>query len=350
MSKAAFTPVSDLSRNKVIKHIQAIVSKSEPDMAHIVRGIGDDCAVIRVDGQTYLRLSTSETYVEGVDFDLTYAPLQHVGYKLVSAALSDIYAMNGQPESMLVNIALPNKISTEMINLLFEGIGKAAKVYSCPMVGGDITASSSGLVVSISVNGVVHEDAVTYRSGAAVNDALCVTGDLGGAFAGLKILLREKRYWLDNGAETNFQPDLSDYEYVVRRQLVPESRNDIITAFAELNIVPTAMIDISKNLLQDTMQLINASGVGVKLYSGAIPIALETRAVADEFEEDVDQYALQGGEDYELLFTMPEKDVNILVEHFKDVVVIGKILPKSKGMQMQTASGDTMHFDTSQME
>jgi thiamine-monophosphate kinase len=350
MSKADFTPVSDLSRNKVIKNIQAIVSKSEPNMARIVRGIGDDCAVVRVDGQPFLRLSTSETYVEGVDFDLTYSPLQHVGYKLVSAAISDIYAMNGTPESMLVNVALPNKISSEMINLLFEGVGKAAQTYDCPMVGGDITASAAGLVVSISINGIVHEESITYRSGAAVNDALCVTGDLGGAFAGLKILLREKKFWLDNGSESSFQPDLKDYEYVVRRQLVPESRNDIISTFAQLNIVPSAMIDISKNLLQDTMQLIHSSGVGVKLYSGAIPIALETRAVADEFEEDVDQYALQGGEDYELLFTLSEKDVNLLMKHFKDVVVIGKILPKSKGMQMQTASGDTMHFDTSQME
>lgn len=350
MKKEEFTPVSDLSRYKVIHNIKAIVSKSEPDMAHIVRGIGDDCAVVRTEGQPFLRLSTSETYVEGVDFDLTYSPLQHVGYKLVSAAVSDIFAMNGSPESMLVNVALPNKVSTEMINMLFDGIGRAAKAYNCPMVGGDITASSSGLIISISINGLVHEDVITYRSGASINDALCVTGDLGGAFAGLKILLREKKFWMDNGAQSNFQPDLSDYEYVVRRQLVPESRNDLIETLAKINVVPTAMIDISKNLLQDTMQLIHASGVGVKLYSGAIPVALETRAVADEFEEDVDQYALQGGEDYELLFTLPEKDVNKLVEHFKDVVVIGKILPKSKGMQMQTSNGDTIHFDTSQME
>jgi len=350
MSEKDFTPISELSRYHVIRNIQTIVSKSEPDLAHVVHGIGDDSAVIRSAGQSALRLSTSETYVEGVDFDLTYTPLQHIGYKLVSAAISDIFAMNGIPESMLVNIALPNKISNEMITLFFEGIARASRVYACPLVGGDITASAAGLVISISINGSAHEQTICYRSGAKVNDALCVTGDLGGAFAGLKILLREKKFWVENGAGREFQPELDDYDYVVRRQLVPQARNDLINVLGQQGITPTSMIDISKNLLRDTMQLTQASGVGVKLYSGAIPIALETRAVADEFEEDVDQYALQGGEDYELLFTLPEDDVNRLVEHFKDFVVIGKILPRSKGMQMQTADGNTLHFDTSDME
>lgn len=351
MAKTSFTPVSEAGRYKVIRDIKEQLQSLDSANTNVVKGIGDDCAVLRLspDNPDFL-LQTSETYVEGVDFDLSYAPLQHLGYKLMSAAVSDIYAMNGTPVSVTINLAIPNKISTEMISQLYSGFTKASEVYSSPIVGGDITASQSVLVISVSMIGTTHEDQITYRTGAVINDAVCVTGDLGAAYAGLRVLLREKKIWAESGANDAFEPNLDDYEYVVRRQLVPQSRNDLIETMREQSVVPSSMIDISKNLLQDLMQLVTASKVGVKLYSAAIPVALETRAIAEEFEEDVDQFALQGGEDYELLFTLPEKDVNKLMNHFKDFVVIGKILPKNKGVQMQTAEGDSMHFDTSQME
>src|SRR5690606_979143 len=192
----------------------------------------------------------------------------------------------------------------------------ASDVYECPIIGGDITASPGSLVISITVNGSVAEEKITYRSGARIGDAICVTGDLGAAYAGLKILLREKAVWGQESNDSDFSPDLTDYEYVVKRQLLPEGRNDLIETLVQHNVVPTSMIDISKNTLQDLMQLISSSKKGAQLFEAALPIALETRAVADELQEDVVQYALQGGEDYELIFTLPEKQVNNLVNHF----------------------------------
>jgi thiamine-monophosphate kinase len=350
MNKQSFTPVGHSGRYKLLKQLNEKLQHSAGSFQHLVRGPGDDCSVLRMEGSTKLLLISSETFVEGADFDLVWHPLQHLGYKLISAALSDIYAMNAVPTSLTINLAIPNKISVEMVDTLYQGFIKASNVYNLPITGGDLTASSSGLVVSLTVTGEVVEDTVVYRSGAGMNDAICVTGDLGAAYAGLKILLREKSIWQDSGGEQHFEPDLSEYEYVIRRQLVPQARNDLIETLSKLGITPTSMIDISKNLLQDLMQLCTASKKGARIYEAALPVALETRAVADEFEDDVDQYALQGGEDYELLFTLPENDVNRLVEHFRDFVVIGKILPYGKGLSMQASSGDVLHFDTSQLE
>jgi thiamine-monophosphate kinase len=350
MKKQPFTTVGQTGRYRLLSQLNSKLRSSSTVFQHLVHGPGDDCAVLRMDGSSKFLLISSETYVEGADFDLVWHPLQHLGYKLVSAAVSDIYAMNGVPTSLTVNLAIPNKISVEMADTLYSGFIKAAEAYNVPVTGGDLTASSSGLVISITTIGEVEESSIVYRSGAGMNDAICVTGDLGAAYAGLKILLREKSMWQDTGGTQHFEPNLNDYEYVMRRQLVPQARNDLIETFSKLSMVPTSMIDISKNLLQDLMQLCTASGKGGRIYEAAIPVALETRAVADEFQDDVDQYALQGGEDYELLFTLPEKDVNRLVEHFKDFVVIGKIVPSNKGFSMQASSGDVLHFDTSQLE
>jgi thiamine-monophosphate kinase len=350
MENQTFTPVGQSGRYKLLKQLNEKAKLTSDGHSRLVHGPGDDCAVLKIDNGNKFLLISSETYVEGADFDLVWHPLQHLGYKLVSAALSDIYAMNGVPTSLTINLAIPNKISVEMAETLYDGFVKAAAVYNVPITGGDLTGSSSGLVICLTATGEVDEQSIVYRSGAAMNDAVCVTGDLGAAYAGLKILLREKSMWQDTGGQQHFEPDLEDYEYVIRRQLVPQARIDIIETFAKLNMVPTSMIDISKNLLQDLMQLCHASGKGARIYEAAIPVALETRAVADEFQDDVDQYALQGGEDYELLFTLPEKDVNRLVEHFRDFVVIGKILPSGKGVSMQASSGDVLHFDTSHLE
>jgi thiamine-monophosphate kinase len=344
--ESKFTPVGELGRVNLIKKIESMVSKLKLTDTHVIQGIGDDCAVIGNQNDTLL-LHTSETFVEGVDFDLTYSPLQHLGYKTITAAISDILAMNGTPSTMLISLGIPNKISSEMIETLYEGFIKASEVYKCNIIGGDITASPGSLIISISVNGIVKENEITYRSDANIDDALCVTGDLGAAYAGLRILLREKSIWTIDHAESDFSPDLTDYEYVVKRQLLPEARTDLIETFSKHGIKPTSMIDISKNLLQDMTHLVQASNKGVLIYQAALPIALETRAIADEFQEDVDQFALQGGEDYELLFTLPEKAVNELVKHFNDFVVIGKITYPNDGIKMQTSEGDEMQFNLS---
>lgn len=343
-----FTPVSETGRYRLIKNITKQLGDRGDSVGRLVKSIGDDCAVVKGADGNFL-LYSSETFIEGVDFDLTYTPLTHLGYKLITASVSDILAMNGKPEFLMISIGIPNKISTEMIHSLYDGLIRASDVYSCPIIGGDITASPGSLVITITVNGSVSNHKIAYRSGAQIGDAICVTGDLGAAYAGLKILLREKAVWGQEQNDTEFAPDLSDYEYVVKRQLLPEGRNDLIETLGLQNMNPTSMIDISKNALQDLMQLISSSNKGAQIFEAAIPIALETRAVADELEEDVTQYALQGGEDFEILFTLPEQQVNNLVNHFKDFVVIGKVTSQNEGFRMQMASGEEMHFDLNEM-
>jgi thiamine-monophosphate kinase len=215
------------------------------------------------------------------------------------------------------------------------------------LVGGDVTASPGSLAITVTAMGKADTASITYRKGARVGDALCVSGDLGAAYAGLKILLREKRYWQDHG-DDSVQPILTEFEAVIRAQLVPQVPIDLVKTMHRMGIKPTSMIDISKHMLRELIQLGTSSDVGVYIYSAALPVSLDTRAVADEFEEDVDQYALQGGEDYQLLFTLNEADVNRLSKEYKDLTVIGKIVPRREGIKMQSAEGDIVSFDTEQ--
>jgi len=323
--------------------IDLIKSKLTFSSGNSILDIGDDAAVLSTDDGK-LTLLTSETFVEGVDFDLTYSPLNHLGYKLLSAALSDIYAMNGSPEAALINISLPNKFSTQMIELFYEGIDSACNVHHTEIVGGDLNPSHGNFIVSITVYGKAEAENLVKRSGAAKEDAICVTGDLGGALAGLRILMREKKYWDEYSSEA-VQPDLSEYEFVVRRQLVPEARNDLIKAFSKHGIVPSSMIDITQGLAHELMELTKSSSVGAYIYEAALPIALETRKVADEMKEEVDRYAFFGGEDLELLFTLPKNELESFHETFPDFTVIGKIAPESEGIQVQTAEGDVKTLD-----
>ncbi len=309
----------------------------------VVKSVGDDAAVISEENES-LTLLSSDTYVEGVDFDPTYTPFHHLGYKIVSAGVSDIYAMNGKPEAVLINLAAPNRMSVEMITDLYKGIYAAGKKHEVEVVGGDLKANHANLVVSISVYGKTDKDHVTYRKGANKGDAICVTGDVGGALAGLRILMREKKHWEEHGDES-IQPELGDYQFVVKRQLVPEARKDLIESLREQNIIPTSMIDISKGIVHEVNALSEASELGAYIYQAALPIAIETRQVADEMQEEVDRYALFGGEDFELMFTLPEKKVEAFVEHFKDFVVIGRMVAKDEGLKMQTAEGDVLAFD-----
>lgn len=333
----SFTSIGDLGRDGLIRRLADVPTASN---------LGDDAAVLPLD-DTRSILLTTETFVEGVDFDLTYTPFHHLGYKLVNACVSDILAMNGLPETILVNLAVPNRISMEMIDLLYQGISKANEELDLALVGGDVTASPGSLAITITAMGKVDNDSITFRKGARVGDALCVSGDLGAAYAGLKILLREKRYWQDHG-DDSVQPILTDFEAVIRAQLVPQVPIELVKTMHRMGITPSSMIDISKHMLREMIQLGTSSDVGVYIYSAALPVSLDTRAVADEFEEDVDQYALQGGEDYQLLFTLNEADVNRLSKEYKDLTVIGKIVPRGEGIKMQSAEGDIVSFDAEQ--
>lgn len=333
----SFTPIENLGRQKLIERIKGA---ERPKREEVIYGIGDDAAVIRI-SDFESALLTSESFVESVDFDLLITPLHHLGYKLCMASISDILAMNGLPTGITVNLSIPNKISVEMIEQLYKGIHFACETAQCELVGGDITATRGPLVVSISVYGKVDAEKVVYRSGAKVDDAICVTGDLGAAMAGLRILLREKSAF--EASELNeFKPDLSEYEYVVKSQLMPTLRFDFLQICETNNLMPTSMIDLSQGLVHDLNQLVTASGVGAHIYQAAIPIATETREVADEMETDVDRYALYGGEDFQLLFTIPQKDVDKLYDLFDDFSVIGKVIEVEKGLVMQGAEGDTI--------
>lgn len=342
MKDNSFRTIQSLGRNELIDELMEHAEFEHPSV-HL--GYGDDAAVINTDSR--YKLISSESFMEGVNFDLTYVPLHHLGYKIATAAVSDIYAMNGTPEVVLVNLAVPNKISVDMLKEIYRGIGAASKDYEFQIAGGDLTASHQILSASISCYGSVSQDEILYRQGARRDDAICITGDLGGAIAGLRILMREKKFWEEQEQQTSFKPDLDDYEYVVKRQLVPVARQDFIKKIAELDIRPTSMIDITQGLVSELTNLAQASDVGTYVYEAAFPIALDTRTVADEMKEDVDKYALYGGEDYELMFTLPEDKVEALADEFNDFVVIGKITDKTEGVCMQRAEGDVVSFDES---
>jgi len=263
---------------------------------------------------------------EGVHFDLSYVPLQHLGYKSVVANVSDIAAMNGMPEQIVVSLGLSNRFSVEAVDELYRGINAACKNYKVDLVGGDTTSSASGLIISITAIGRVAKNHVSYRSGAKVNDILCVTGDLGAAYLGLQILEREKQVYL---AHPEMKPQLEDFEYMVGRQLKPEARTDIVYELAELGIVPTSMIDISDGLASELLHIGKSSGVGIKIFEDKIPIdskVYETAAI--EMKLDPLACALNGGEDYELLFTIGQADFEKIKNH-PDIHFIGHVHDQS---------------------
>ena len=345
MDKDSFRTIQSIGRDELINEL---MEHATFERESVVKGYGDDTAVLE-EGDNY-ELLTSETFMEGVDFDLTYVPLHHLGYKIAVSAVSDIYAMNGVPEVVVVNFAVPNKISVDMLKEIYRGIGRASEDFEFQIVGGDLTASHQILSASISCYGKVSQQKITYRKGAHKDDAICVTGDLGGAIAGLRVLMREKEYWEEQGSQQAFQPELNEYEYVVKRQLVPIGRKDFIEKIDELDIIPSSMIDITQGLVSELKHLAEASKVGAHIYGATIPISLKTRHVADEMKEDVDKYALYGGEDFELMFTLPEKDVEKLTDEFSDFAVIGKVTDREEGVKMQQAEGDMILFDDPEAE
>ncbi len=311
-----------------------------------IKGIGDDASVVR-QGDNVL-LASSDMMMEGIHFDLSYYPLPHLGYKLVAINVSDIAAMNAIPSQILVNIGLSNRFSVEAIESLYKGINAACNDYKIDFVGGDTSSSASGLILSATVLGKTEEDMVTYRSGAKADDILCVSGDLGGAYIGLQILEREKQVFLTN---PEMQPKLNKYEYVVGRQLKPKARTDLIYEFKELGIVPTSMIDISDGLASEIFHIAKSSNVGIKVFEEHLPIDKETFETAAEFSMDPLTAALNGGEDYELLFTIKQADFEKLKKH-ADIHFIGhidkpgtgKILVTRKGVGVELQAQGWNHF------
>ena len=299
-----------------------------------VMGIGDDAAVINAGDE--FGLLAADMLVEGVHFDLSYVPLQHLGYKAISVNVSDIAAMNGKPEQVTVSLGISNRFSVEAIEALYEGMKAAAKAFQVDIVGGDTTTSNSGLIISISIFGKVEKEKVTYRKGAKVGDILCATGDLGGAFMGLQVMEREKQAFLAN---PDLQQQLDNYEYIVQRQLKPIARMDIIHELAEFGVVPTSMIDISDGLASECLHLSSNSGVGIQIYEDKIPIDRQTYETAVEFNLDPITCALNGGEDYELLFTIKQEDYEKLEKH-EDIHFIGHTQELTKGNRLVTKNNN----------
>ncbi|NQZ77268.1 MAG: thiamine-phosphate kinase [Ekhidna sp.] len=318
--------------------IEKLAEKFSPVHNETVKGIGDDTAVYDL-GDQYL-LTTTDMLLEGVHFDLSYVPLPHLGYKAVAVNISDIAAMNGLPKQITVSMGLSNRFSVEAVEALYEGIKAACDEYKVDLVGGDTTSSSSGLVLSITAQGVVERDKVVYRNGAMEGDILCVTGDVGGAFVGLQILEREKAEFLAN---PEMQPKLDKYDYVVGRQLRPRARMDIIHELKDLAIQPTAMIDISDGLASEAFHICKQSGLGVAIYEDKLPIEKQAFETAAEFSIDPNSCALNGGEDYELLFTIGQDDFDKIKNH-ADIHTIGYMQAKSKGRTFVTRSQNVVEL------
>ena len=293
-------------------------------------GIGDDAAIIG-DNQVV----STDMLTEGVHFDLSYMPLHHLGYKAVAINVSDIAAMNAKPEQVLVSLGLSNRMSVEAVEAVYEGIKAACESYKVDLVGGDTTSSYSGLILSVTAIGKGEKEKLTLRSGAQKNDIVCVTGDIGAALVGLQVLEREKQVFLAN---PEMQPELKGHEYVVGRQLKPEARMDIIYELDELGLVPNAMIDISDGLSSELFHICTQSGVGVNIYEDKLPIDKSTYDTAVEFNLDPITCALNGGEDYELLFTIGQDDFEKIKKH-PDIATIGYITDKKEGMNLVTKSG-----------
>lgn len=309
-----YTPLSELGEFGLIEHLSKSVKLYHKSSR---KGIGDDAAVLNHQGQH--TVLTTDLLIEGVHFDLMYVPLKHLGYKAVIVNLSDVYAMNARPRQITVSIAASNRFSLEAIESIYEGIRLACERYQVDLVGGDTTSSRLGLVISITATGVAPEEEIVYRDGAKANELICVSGDLGGAYLGLQLLEREKEVFKVN---PNMQPELTGYDYVLERQLKPEARRDIICILQELNIKASSMIDISDGLSSDIIHLCRASKTGCKIFEDKIPIADEVKDLSKEFHIDPSIPALNGGEDYELLFTLPLDQREKLTNH-PDISIIG---------------------------
>lgn len=331
MEQPKLTEISQLGEFGLIDRLTKDLPHHNPST---VRSVGDDAAVLRYPGDVD-ELVTTDLLVEGIHFDLTYMPLKHLGYKAAVVNFSDIYAMNGHPRQIVVSLAISSRFAVEHLEELYAGIRLACDIYGIDLVGGDTTASRSGLVISITCIGEAAPDAVVTRDGAKDTDLICVSGDLGSAYMGLQLLEREK---VASKGIKDFQPEFGGKEYLIERQLKPEARRDIVTAIAEAGIKPTAMMDISDGLSSELLHICKQSDTGCRIYEERIPIDYQTAIMAEELGMNLVTAALNGGEDYELLFTVPlsrHEDVSKI----KGVSVIGHICKPEMGCAMVTRDG-----------
>ena len=324
------TELSELGEFGLIKHLTATIElKNESSL----KGVGDDAAVLDYSGM--LTLLSTDILIEGVNFDLSYYPLKHLGYKAAIVNFSDIAAMGAKPEQITVSMALSNRFSLEAIEEIYSGIRLACEKYKVDIIGGDTTSSTSGLVISISVMGKARKEDIVYRNTARENDLICVSGDLGSAYAGLLILEREKREFTAN---PNMQPDLRGYDYALQRQLKPEARVEIPEILRKNDIKATSMIDVSDGLASEVLHIATSSELGCTVYEDKIPIDLLTNTIAEDFKMDPSILALNGGEDYELLFTVDVNDHEKITK-IPEISIIGHMTDKASGMNLISRSG-----------
>ena len=330
------TDISKLGEFGLIDHL---TQKFESKNKETILGIGDDAAI--VSGDKTNQVISTDMYIENVHFDIMYTPLKHLGYKTITASISDICAMNALPKQVLVSIALSSRYSLEAIEELYVGIKAACDKYGVDLIGGDTTSSKSGLMISVTALGSAPLNQIVKRSGASEGDLLCVSGDLGGAYIGLQLLEREKQVFLE---QKDMQPDLEGKDYVVGRQLRPEARVDIIELFEELKVVPTSLIDVSDGLSSEVFHLCKHSNVGMKIYEDKLPIDQQTFDTSIEFNIPPSTAAMNGGEDYELLFTLKQSDYD-KVKNSLDVTVIGYCTPPHEGKELITKSGNVVPLE-----
>jgi thiamine-monophosphate kinase len=329
------TPISELGEFGLIDLLTKNIEIKNPST---LKGVGDDAAVTNPEGNVVL--TSTDMLVEGVHFDLAYVPLKHLGYKAAVVNFSDIYAMNGKPTQLFVCLAVSNRFPVEAVEEIYEGLLAACHVYGVDLVGGDTTASNSGLILSLTVNGLAKEADVVYRSGAQPNDLIVVSGDLGAAYMGLQLLEREKQVFLVN---PNMQPELQGHEYVLERQLKPEARKDINPVLEGLGVKPTSMIDLSDGLSSDLLHICKASGVGCRIYEDKLPIDPTVYNLCEEFSMNTTTIVLSGGEDYELLFTVP-------IEHHKNIqqnphlTIIGHVTEAKMGNYLITRAEEAIEL------
>ena len=326
------TEISKYGEFGLIRHLTEKIKLQNPSS---VKGVGDDAAVL--DYKDKQVLVTTDLLLEGVHFDLIYTPLKHLGYKAAVVNFSDIYAMNGRPKQITVSLGVSKRFTVENLEDIYAGITLACENYGVDLVGGDTSASLTGLIISITCIGEAEKDKIVYRDGAGENDLICVSGNLGSAYMGLQLLEREKLVF--EGQQENVQPDFSGKEYILQRQLKPEARKDIIERLAEKGIQPTAMMDISDGLSSELIHICSQSNVGCRVYEDKIPINMQAAVMAEELNMNIVTAALNGGEDYELLFTCKLEDYEKIIT-LEDVGIVGHITKPELGMNLTGRNGE----------
>lgn len=321
--------LSELGEFGLIRRLTESIRLKNPGSA---RGVGDDAAVLDYKGK--MVVITTDLLIEGIHFNLVYTPLKHLGYKAAVVNFSDVFAMNALPRQILISIGISAKFTTSMVDDLYEGIKKACELYGVDLVGGDTSSSLTGLTLSVTAVGEAEKDEIVYRDGAQVNDLICVSGNLGAAYMGLQLLEREKRIF----ETTSQQPELDEYKYILQRQLKPEPRGDIIQLLREIKIKPTSMIDISDGLSSDLLHICQESKKGCIIYEAKIPIDPETQKMAQEMNVSPATAALNGGEDYEMLFTISLSSFE-QISQCKEISIIGHIADESEGRKLITRQG-----------